>query len=97
MILLSEMMIKKIDHLRRYSRINHKIRFVFIALISGWTWYCYTNGTFERHSYLIVALLLSTFIINIISDMLKSDMENILDAIEYDKSKIKYNSLDTKY
>lgn len=97
MILLSERMIKKIDHLRRYSKLNYKLRFVFVALISGWTWYCYTHDTFENNSYIIVSLLLSTFIINVISDMLKSDMENILDAIEYDKSKIKYDSLDTKF
>ena len=97
MILLTEKSIRKIDKLRFYSKINHKIRFAFVAIISGWTWHAYTNGIFEKYSYLIVALLLSTFIINVISDMLKSDMENILDAIDYDKSKIKYNSLDTKF
>lgn len=97
MILLTEKSIRKIDKLRFYSKLNNRIRFIFLAIISGWTWHCYTNGTFESNCYTIVALLLSTFIINIISDTLKSDMENVLDAVEYDKSKIKYNSLDTKY
>jgi hypothetical protein len=96
MILLSEKIILKIDKLRFYNRLNTRIRLIFATIMSGWTWYTMQNNMFEMYSYTIVALLLTTFIINTVSDLLKSETENILYAIEYDKSKIKYERLDTK-
>lgn len=97
MILLSNTLIKKIDRLRFYNKINTRIRFIFVSLICCSIWYTIQNNIFEKYSGVILALLLTTFIINVTSDLLKSETENILDAVEYDKSKINYNSLDTRF
>jgi len=70
---------------------------VFVSAVSAWAWYAFQNDVLDEHIYTIAALLLTTFIINTMSDLIKSEMENILEAIEYDKSKIKYKSLDTKF
>jgi len=97
MIVLNKNIIRKLDRIRMAGKAGVRIRAIFVLIISIAIWYTMKNDIFERYNFTILALLLSTFIINLISDMLKSETENILDAIEYDKAKIKYNSADTKF
>lgn len=97
MILLSDSMIRNLEKIRFRARMIVYIRAAYGFMMCGCLFYIIQRGKFDQYSYIIVSLLLTTFIINSISDFICNETDIVLNALEYDKSKIKYNSLDTKF
>jgi hypothetical protein len=90
MIPLTRNIINKIDRIRFFSKLNARIRFLFIAAVIFGLWYFIDNNMYEEYSYFLIVGLVSTMTINTISDFFKSELEQALKTLEYDKNKKKY-------
>ena len=90
MIPLTRNIINKIDRIRFFSKLNARIRFLFIAAVIFSLWYFIENNIYEEYSYFLIVGLVSTMTINTISDFFKSELEQALKTLEYDKNKKKY-------
>ena len=96
MLLLNKNLVSKIESLKVLNKITFRIKFIFIAIICAAICYTMHNNIFQEYSFMIVSLLLTTFIINLFSDFFKSETDNLLDILEYDKSKMKHDRFDGK-
>lgn len=90
MIPLTKNIINKIDRIRFYSKLNSRIRCLFIASIIFGLWYFIENNLYEEYSYFLITALVSTMVINTVSDYFRSELDQALNLLEYDKNKKKY-------
>ena len=91
MISLAKKIISRVDRIRVFSRINAKFRAIFVFIMISASLYTVYSGCFYQYAHIIVITLMSTMIINVISDLYSSDVESILKALNYTNAKYRYN------
>ena len=87
MILLTDRIISKIERLRRFHRISAFSRSVFLVGMMSFSFFALYTEQYSYYSYMIICMLISTFLINLLSDTFNSDLEEILKIIEYQRCK----------
>jgi len=87
---LTRNIINKIDKIRFYSKLISRVRFLFISAVIFGLWYFSEHNLYQDYSYFLITALLSTMTINTISDFFRSELEQALSILEYDKNKKKY-------
>lgn len=90
MILLTNCVISKIERLRQFQKINFIFRLVFLIGMVIFTFFALYSNQYEMYSFIIICMLISTYAINWIGDVLNNDLELLLDIVEYERCKKKH-------
>jgi len=91
MIILNEEIISKIDRIRRFNKLKIAFNYTFYLLAIVSTLVAVFFNMYEHYSVFIMSLILSKGAVSCISYFFDDKVEEILEVVQYNHSKFKYN------